>query len=363
MADLAALSSTCQLLAAPGKGLLAADESTGTVGKRFEKVGMENTEENRRAYRELFCTANVGDYISGAILYKETLSQRASDGRPFVECLSNQGVMPGIKVDEGLVPMDGSEAGETHTRGLDTLVENCRGYVAAGARFAKWRAALKVGAGLPSENAMQTNAEQLADYAKICQACGLVPIVEPELLIDGDHSMQRFADASMATLDQVFKALSQRDVALEACLLKPQMVLPGTTYAGGRPTPEEIADATLAVLRRCVPGSVPGIMFLSGGQSEEEATVNLNALNLRAGADKPWALSFSFGRALQASVLRLWADDSSNAPRAQRMAEALAAANSAASRGKYSGPHPSVLKSDGSLHETFRGWSGQVAAT
>ncbi|PRW44409.1 fructose-1,6-bisphosphate aldolase [Chlorella sorokiniana] len=357
------LEETARHLAAPGKGLLASDESTGTIGKRLEKAGFDNSEETRRAYRQLFYTAPIGEAgISGAIMFKETLYQSADDGTLFVECLKRQGVLPGIKVDEGLVPLEGCP-GETSTRGLEGLAAACAEYASAGARFAKWRAALKVGGGCPSEKAIEENAAQLAEYAAICQAQGLVPIVEPELLIDGDHSLAQFADASTRVISRCVAHLWQKNVVLEATLLKPQMCIPGADYTGEKPTSDVIADETLRVMRRCVPAAVPGIMFLSGGQTEEEATVNLNAINRLAQQQgrAPWSLSFSFGRSLQASVLKLWSEDrEGNQQACRNMAAALARANGQAVLGRYEGPHPSITSQAGSLREDFRGWRTDV---
>ncbi|GBF90781.1 fructose-1,6-bisphosphate aldolase [Raphidocelis subcapitata] len=360
------LAAVAAALAAPGKGLLASDESTGTIGKRLEKGGIENTAENRRAYRELLYTApGIGGAFSGVIMFKETLGQCASDGTPFVEVLRRAGVMAGIKVDEGLVPLEGGEEGETSTRGLETLEAACRQYVAQGARFAKWRAALRVEEGrCPSDLAVKVNAEQLAEYAAICQAAGLVPIVEPELLIDGPHSAETFAAASEKAIAACVAALWRRGVALEACLLKPQMVVQGTECSAPRAAPEQVAAATLRVMRRVVPPAVAGIMFLSGGQTEEEATRNLDAINKLAKEEgrAPWSLSFSFGRGLQASVLKIWSNaPPSRASEARAMAGALAEANAAAARGEFAGRHPSVTSAPGAtLHETWRGWRTDV---
>ncbi|KAK9839825.1 hypothetical protein WJX81_004472 [Elliptochloris bilobata] len=358
----AELCEVAQQLTAPGKGLLASDESTGTIGKRLAKAGILNTEENRRQYRELFYTADIGGGISGAILYEEALYQSASDGTPFVECLRQQGVLPGVKVDEGLVPF-GEVEGETETRGLGGLAERCRRYRRAGVRFAKWRAALRIsGEHGPSEAAAQRNAEQLAEYAAVCQACGLVPIVEPEVLIDGSHGIERSGAAAERVLQACVAALWRSNVVLEATLLKPMMVMPGADHTGSCAWPKEVAQATLTALRRSVPPAVPGIMFLSGGLSEEQATVNLNEINRAAAASggAPWRLSFSFGRALQASVLEIWKEDRecvAAMERARAMAAALAAANGAASAGRYeAGSHPSILSGGGSLREAFRGW-------
>lgn len=349
--DIAELISIAQALAAPGKGILASDESPSTLGKRLEKAGVENTEENRRKYRELFYTAPIGGSISGAILFPEALLQSASDGTPFVQCLNDRGVLPGVKVDEGLRPMEGYP-GETDTRGLQGLENRCREYRRQGARFAKWRAALRVP---PSEATIEANAAQLAEYAVICHAAGLVPIVEPELLIDGAHDADAFETATVAAVGACIAHLLRRNIALEAVLLKPQMVIPGIEWPGPRPGPEEVATRTLRALRQCVPPSIPGIMFLSGGQSEAEATRNLNKINAEKG-DAPWALSFSFGRALQASVLKLWTEQGADIEACREMAAAIANANGQATLGKFTGSHPSVTSPSESLQESFRGW-------
>jgi len=262
-----------------------------------------------------------------------------------------------VKVDEGLEEIPGC-APETHTKGLGTLDANCANYYAQGARFAKWRAALRVGPGMPSVHAAQVNAEELASYASVCQARGLCPIVEPEVLIEGDHSAERFAEASQMVIAECVKALWAKNVVLKGCLIKPQMVVPGEAFAGPNPSPRDVAQMTLDVLRRTVPAAVPGIMFLSGGQSEELATCHLDAINClaREQGRAPWSLSFSFGRALQASVLNIWAADQSRVPEAQAMAVALARANAMAARGAWASSgerHPSP--SGASLVETFRG--------
>ncbi|KAG2500563.1 hypothetical protein HYH03_001334 [Edaphochlamys debaryana] len=357
------LAATAAALAAPGKGLLASDESTGTIGKRLEKAGLPNTEDIRRAYREIYYTApGMGQYISGVIMYKETLYQSTADGRKFVDVLKEAGIMPGIKVDEGLAPLPDGGDGETYTRGLEGLEAACREYAAAGARFAKWRATLKVTDTLPSDLAVERNADDLARYAKICQECGLVPVVEPEILIDGSHSQERFGAVTERVVGACVAALWKHGVSLEGCLLKPQMVIPGAEAEGGKAAPEQVAAATVAALRRVVPPAIPGVMFLSGGQTEEEATRNLDALNreARRAGRCPWALSFSFGRALQASVLKLWAADRTRVAEAQAMALALARVNSEAALGTYCGEqHPSTLGA-ATLHENFRGWAGQA---
>jgi len=324
------------LLSAPGKGLLAADESTGTIGKRFEKINVENVEENRRAYRELLFTT-PGDwqnYISGVILYEETLFQKTKEGTPFVDVLNAKGVIPGIKVDKGTVVICGTKD-ETATQGLDGLGERCQKYYKQGARFAKWRAVLKIeDVVCPSECAIIENAHGLARYASICQENGLVPIVEPEVLMDGKHSLERCAEATQRVQAAVFKALHDHDILFEGMLLKPNMVLPGKeSDSYSSTTPEQIARATLSCLQRTVVPAVPGIMFLSGGMGEEEATINLNAINKLQ--NRPWSLTFSFGRALQDSVLKAWRGKPENVAAAQHAFVLRAKANSDANLGKY----------------------------
>eukprot|EP01026_Neomeris_dumetosa_P034765 TRINITY_DN27864_c0_g1_i10.p1 TRINITY_DN27864_c0_g1~~TRINITY_DN27864_c0_g1_i10.p1 ORF type:complete len:349 (-),score=29.70 TRINITY_DN27864_c0_g1_i10:72-1118(-) len=329
------LEGIAQQLCVRGKGLLASDESTGTIGKRFLKAGIDNTEENRRSYRELFYTSQgIGEYLSGAIMFKETLTQTASDGTSFIDCLKKENILPGIKVDEGLTPLVGSKS-ETITRGLDSLATECVTYVNQGAKFAKWRAALKVGQHLPTERAIEINCHQLAMYAAICQNRGLVPIVEPEILIDGDHDITKFAQVSEQVLTTCITHLWKQNVVLEACLLKPQMIIAGADHPGGKNEPHEIAQQTIRVMKRCIPAALPGIMFLSGGQTEEEATINLNTINQLAEEDGkcPWSLSFSFGRALQASVLNIWSADQSATDAARKMALELARANGMAQVG------------------------------
>jgi fructose-bisphosphate aldolase, class I len=352
-AALEELTAVAQSLAAPGKGILASDESPSTLGKRLEKFGISNTEENRRQYRELFYTApGIGEAISGAILFPEALLQSSSEGTSFVDSLKSAGVLPGVKVDKGLTPLGERYPAETETKGLDGLLERCKMYREQGARFAKWRAAFKVP---PSQHAIETNAAQLAEYAQICHQAGLVPLVEPELVIDGDHEAEAAELATIATINACISHLRRRNVPLKAVLLKPQMVIPGVDNKQ-RPTSAEVAERTLRALRQCVPSEIPGIMFLSGGQSEVEATRNLNQLNL-LGKDDPWALSFSFGRALQASVLQLWAVDKKSIDECRAMATKLVIVNGQATLGQFEdGTHPSVTAPDASLQETFRGW-------
>ncbi|KAF5830624.1 fructose-bisphosphate aldolase class-I-domain-containing protein [Dunaliella salina] len=275
-------------LATPSKGLLAADESTSTIGKRFEKAGLKNEEEERRAYRELFMTSpGMGQSISGVIMFKETLYQKTADGKPFVECLREQGVEPGIKVDEGLQALESGLEGETWTKGLENLAAAAKEYKAAGATFAKWRAVLRIQPGGPSDAAVLRNAQELAKYAAICQEAGLVPVVEPEVLIDGDHDIVRFREVTERVVAEVVHQMWHKGVFLEGSLLKPQMVIPGTSCPSGKASPQDIAYHTVTAMRRVVPAAMPGIMFLSGGQTEEEATINLNAINLAVRACQP----------------------------------------------------------------------------
>ncbi|KAK9745098.1 Fructose-bisphosphate aldolase class-I [Popillia japonica] len=323
-------------IVAPGKGILAADESVGTMGKRLQGIGLENTEENRRKYRQLLFTTDkkIGEHISGVILFHETLYQKADNGTPFVELLKERGIIPGIKVDTGVVPLMGSEE-EGTTQGLDDLGKRCAQYKKDGCHFAKWRCVLKIGKNTPSYQAMLENANVLARYASICQMNGLVPIVEPEVLPDGDHDLDRAQKVTEIVLAFVYKALSDHHIFLEGTLLKPNMVTGGMSYSC-KFSPADVGKATVTALQRTVPAAVPGVTFLSGGQSEEEATVNLDAINKYEGK-KPWALTFSYGRALQASVLKAWAGKDENIPAAQQELMKRAKANSLAATGKYDG--------------------------
>lgn len=323
-------------IVAPGKGILAADESTGTIGKRFASINVENTEENRRRYRELLFTADavVAKNISGVILFHETLYQKTKDGVPFVKILKDKEIIPGIKVDKGIVPLAGTD-GESTTQGLDGLAERCAQYKKDGAQFAKWRCVLKISEHAPSYQAMLENANVLARYASICQQNGLVPIVEPEVLCDGDHDLYTAQKVTEQVLAFTYKALSDHHVYLEGTLLKPNMVTAGQSCKQ-KFTAEQNAKATVLALSRTVPPAMPGVVFLSGGQSEEDATLNLNAINLCPGP-KPWALSFSFGRALQASVLKAWKGDENNKAEAQKMFVTRAKANGLAACGQYKG--------------------------
>ncbi|XP_061339136.1 fructose-bisphosphate aldolase, cytoplasmic isozyme [Gastrolobium bilobum] len=318
----------------PGKGILAADESTGTIGKRLSSINVENVESNRRALRELlFTTPGALQYLSGVILFEETLYQSTAAGKPFVDVLKEGGVLPGIKVDKGTVELAGTD-GETTTQGLDGLAQRCQKYYEAGARFAKWRAVLKIGPNEPSELAIHENAYGLARYAVICQENGLVPIVEPEILVDGPHDIHKCADVTERVLAACYKALNDHHVLLEGTLLKPNMVTPGSDSP--KVAPEVVAEHTVRALQRTVPAAVPAVVFLSGGQSEEQATLNLNALNQVKGK-KPWSLSFSFGRALQQSTLKAWSGKEENVKKAQEAFLTRAKANSEATLGTYKG--------------------------
>jgi fructose-bisphosphate aldolase class I len=323
---------TARALAAPGKGILAADESTPTMAKRLAAIGLESTEQRRRAYRDiLFSTPGIGDGVSGVILFDETIRQRDSSGTPFVEVLERQGLIAGIKVDGGTRPLAGFPE-EVVTEGLDRLRERLAEYAVLGARFTKWRAVIRVGANVPTATCVESNAHALARYARLSQEAGLTPIVEPEVLMDGSHGLERCAQVTASTLRVVFEQLARHEVSLEASLLKPNMVLPGKDCPT-QATDDEIAAATITVLRQTVPAAVPGIMFLSGGQTDEQATARLNALNELG--PQPWELSFSFGRALQAPVLRAWAGDDANAHPAQAALLHRIRLNAAARRGSY----------------------------
>jgi len=325
---------TARALVAPGKGILAADESSGTIEKRFKSIGVESTEDRRRTYREmLFTTAGASDFISGVILFDETIRQSASDGTPFPKVLSEQGIITGIKVDTGAKPLAGHE-GETVTEGLDGLRERLAAYVGLGARFAKWRATISIGPDIPSRACLRVNAHALARYAALCQEAGLVPIVEPEVLMDGDHTIERCYDATVATLEAVYDELYEQAVVLEGSLLKPNMVLSGKDCPAQAGV-DEVAGATLRTLRATVPAAVPGIVFLSGGQSDEAATVHLNAMNTCG--PHPWELSFSYGRALQAAALKAWGGDDRNLAAGQAAFLHRARCNGAARTGSYSG--------------------------
>ncbi|MDP3856959.1 MAG: class I fructose-bisphosphate aldolase [Stagnimonas sp.] len=298
------LNETAIAMVAPGKGLLAADESTGTIKKRFDKIGVENTEANRQAYRDmLFTTPGFEQHTSGVILFEETLFQKSLAGQAFPELLTSKGVIPGIKVDKGAQPLAGGGLEETITEGLDGLRERLAKYHAAGARFAKWRAVITINEEAPSDYAIHTNAHALARYAALCQEAGIVPIVEPEVLMDGDNSIEVCEEVTDIVLDAVFAELSAQQVLLEGIVLKPNMVVAGAKCPE-QASVQEVAEATLRVLKRRVPVAVPGIAFLSGGQADELATAHLDAMNKIGGF--PWGLTFSYGRALQAAALKAW---------------------------------------------------------
>jgi fructose-bisphosphate aldolase class I len=326
------LQRTARALVEKGKGILAADESTGTIKKRFDSINVESTFENRRSYRQmLFTTGGVEEFISGVILFDETLRQEADDGRPLPKVLADKGIIPGIKVDTGAKPM-ALFPGEKVTEGLDGLRDRCEEYVGLGARFAKWRAVITIGDGIPTQGCIDSNAEALARYAAICQETGLVPIVEPEVLMDADNDLARCEEVTFETLRSTFAHLNHHGIYLEGMLLKPNMVISGKkcpVQAGSA----EIAEATLRCFYRVVPAAVPGIVFLSGGQSAQFATENLNEMN-KAGPH-PWELSFSYGRALQEPSLKTWRGDSDNVPTAQKLFFHRARCNGAARYGKY----------------------------
>lgn len=334
----AELVETARAIASPGKGILAADESTGTIGKRFSAINVENIEENRRKYRQLlFKTEGIEKFISGVILYEETLYQKADDGTQFVEILKSKGIIPGIKVDKGIKPLAGTND-ECVTQGLDDLDTRCAKYYAQGARFAKWRAVLHIKDSIgatPSQVAIDENAQTLARYASICQQNGLVPIVEPEVLMDGDFSIEVAAAVTERVIAACYKALSDHHVMLEGSLLKPNMVRSGSD-ATPQADATAIALATVRVLQHTVPCAVPGITFLSGGMSEEDASLALSHIN-RAPGPKPWSLTFSYGRALQQSCLKAWKGEDANVPAAQQVLLVRAEANSLANLGKYEG--------------------------
>jgi len=328
------LKAVAERMVAPGKGILAADESSGTIEKKFAKIGVVSTEDNRRAYRGLFfTTSGFGEFISGAILYDETLRQSAADGRTFVSILQAAGVLPGIKVDQGTKEMDGSPD-EKVTKGLDGLPARLKEYAGLGAKFAKWRAVITIDTakGLPTDANIRQNAKDLAAYAAACQEAGLVPMVEPEVLMDGGHTIEACEEASERTLRAVFEELKKAGVAPEGMILKTNMVIPGKE-SGAKAAPETIAELTTALFERVLPDELPGQAFLSGGQSEIEATENLNAMNMEG--PFPWKLSFSYGRALQDSALKTWGGKPENIPAAQEAFYHRAKMNSLATLGKY----------------------------
>ena len=331
--DRATLTETARALVAPGKGILAADESSGTIKKRFDSIGAESTEDNRRAYRELlFATEGAEDYISGVILFDETIRQSAEDGTPFPKLLESKGIIPGIKVDKGAKALALSED-ETITEGLDGLRDRLNEYRELGARFAKWRATYSIAPDKPSEYCVWTNAHALARYAALCQEAGLVPIVEPEVLQDGTHTLEESRKATGRVLQAVYTELHDQRLDYRGTLLKPNMVLSGYD-ATDRAGVQEVAEATLECFYKHVPAAVPGIVFLSGGQSDEQASENLNAINSLG--PQPWTLSFSYGRALQAPALKAWGGEQSNVEAGQSFLALRARCNSAAVAGRYS---------------------------
>jgi fructose-bisphosphate aldolase, class I len=324
---------TARAMVAKGKGILAADESTSTIKKRFDSIKLESTEEHRRTYRELLFTAPAAaESVSGVILYDETIRQKTKDGTPFPDYLKKQGIVPGIKVDTGAKPLAGF-AGETITEGLDGLRERLVEYRKLGAFFAKWRAVIDIGKDIPTSYAIKANAAALARYAALCQENGIVPIVEPEVLMDGDHSLERCEEVSNVVLSTVFRELFEARVLLEGMVLKPNMVISGKK-AAHRAGPEVVAEATLRTLLRHVPPAVPGIAFLSGGQSPQEATLHLSLMNKIGGA-LPWALTFSYGRALQDTALKAWGGSSGNFGAGQKEFAKRARLNGLATSGRY----------------------------
>src|SRR5579863_1513494 len=331
--NLADLNQVAIAMVAPGKGILAADESTGTIKKRFDAIKVESTEENRRDYREMLFRSKeaMSQYISGVILYDETIWQNAKDGTPLIKLIEQAGSIPGIKVDEGTQALPRCP-GELVTVGLDRLAERLKKYYERGARFAKWRAVIDIGQGIPSMTAIRVNAHALARYAALCQAAQIVPIVEPEVLMDGDHDIDRCYEVTQRVLNKTFQELRIQRVALEGMILKPNMVVPGKKNPK-QSSVEEVAEKTIRLLKTCVPAAVPGIAFLSGGQSDEDATAHLDAMNRTS--NLPWRLSFSYGRALQAAPQKAWSGKAENVAAAQRAFAHRARMNSLASKGEW----------------------------
>jgi len=330
--DIKELDTNAAAMVATGKGILAADESTGTIKKRFDKIGLESTFESRRAYRELlFTTPDAEKHISGVILYDETIRQQTAAGQPFAQLLASRGILAGIKVDAGAKPMAGFP-GETITEGLDGLRERLAEYRGLGARFAKWRAVIDIGGDIPTTACLVANAEALARYAALCQEASIVPIVEPEVLMDGDHGIERCEEVTDATLETVFDALFRHRVRLEGMVLKPNMVIAGKKCPK-QASAEQVAEATVRCLLRRVPAAAPGIAFLSGGQSEADATLHLSLMN--RGRKLPWQLSFSYGRALQQSALDAWKGKPANFAAGQKAFLRRAQLNGLARDGRY----------------------------
>lgn len=331
--DLAALNAVAEKMVQPGKGILAADESTGTIKKRFDAIGVENNEDNRRDYRELLFRSQGMEFISGVILYDETIWQNAADGTPLVDLITAADSIPGIKVDEGVQPLP-NYPGETITVGLDKLAARLAKYYERGARFAKWRAVIDIADGVPTAGAIKANAHALARYAALCQAHQIVPIVEPEVLMDGAHDIDRCDEVTRAVLKSVFDELHDARVALEGIVLKPNMVVCGKG-CDKRATADEVAHRTIAALKAHVPSAVPGIAYLSGGQTDEEATAHLDAMNKIGGF--PWKMTYSYGRALQAAAQKAWSGKRENTAAAQRAFTHRARMNGLASLGKWEG--------------------------
>ncbi|MGB3273663.1 MAG: class I fructose-bisphosphate aldolase [Xanthobacteraceae bacterium] len=331
--NLADLNKVARAMVAPGKGILAADESSGTIKKRFDAIKVDSTEDNRRDYRELLFRARdaMTNHISGVILYDETIWQKAKDGTPLVKLIEESGAIPGIKVDEGTKPLPGCP-GELITAGLDGLPTRLPKYYEQGARFAKWRAVIDIGQGIPSYTAIRTNAHALARYAALCQAASIVPIVEPEVLMDGDHDIERCFEVTEFMLKETFQELYYQRVALEGMILKPNMAIAGKKSARQAGV-QEVAEKTVKLLKGCVPAAVPGIAFLSGGQSDEDATAHLDAMNRIGGL--PWHLTFSYGRALQAAPQKAWAGKAENVAAAQAAFAHRARMNGLASKGEW----------------------------
>jgi fructose-bisphosphate aldolase class I len=329
------LMKTARAMVAGGKGILAADESSGTIEKRFKAVGVESNEENRRAYRELlFTTKGASEFISGVILFDETIRQKTADGVPFPEALAKQGIIPGIKVDKGAKNLAGAQ-GEKITEGLDGLRERLAEYAKLGAKFAKWRAVITIGDGIPSRYCIEANAHALARYAALCQEAGIVPIVEPEVLMDGDHMIDRADEVTEWTLRATFAALYEQRVLLEGTILKSSMVVSGKSCPQQAGV-QEVAERTIRCLLRSVPAAIPGVVFLSGGQTEAQATAHLNAMNaIKRERDLPWELSFSYGRALQESAQKTWRGQATNVAAAQKAYYHRAKLNGLARHGKY----------------------------
>jgi fructose-bisphosphate aldolase class I len=331
--NLAELNKIANAMVARGKGILAADESSGTIKKRFDAIKVESTEDNRRDYREMLFRSKdaMSKYISGVILYDETIWQKAKDGTPLVKLIEQAGAIPGIKVDEGTQPLPNCP-GELVTVGLDKLAERLKKYYDQGARFAKWRAVIDIGPGIPTMTAISVNAHALARYAALCQQAQIVPIVEPEVLMDGDHDIDRCYEVTQRVLNKTFQELRVQRVALEGMILKPNMAISGKK-AKTRAGVDEVAEKTIRLLKSCVPAAVPGIAFLSGGQSDEEATAHLDAMNRIGGL--PWKLTFSYGRALQAAPQKAWSGKAENTPAGQQAFTHRAMMNSLASKGEW----------------------------